>query len=127
LPEPSGFYFTSIAMSIRLLIATVALVVLTHGPGHAEIVERELGTDGAGNAISGHVFQGGRNFRRPARVSGLPARRIERVHRWHDWNGLGTPWWFVPVIPMHCGGHAHGGSLTLWHGWGDRVSVTIIR
>jgi hypothetical protein len=116
-------------MSLRLLIATLALVVLPHGSGRAGIVERELGTDGAGNVVTGYVFQGGRSFRRSARVTGLPARRIDRSRRIRDHHGFGfgLPWWCVPVIPMHCGGHGHGGSFTLWHGWGDRVSVTIIR
>jgi hypothetical protein len=116
-------------MSLRFLIPTLALAALTLSPLRAEIVERELGTDAAGNPIVGPVLQGGRDFRRSTRVSGLSARRAERPRRGYQRPayGYGLPWWYVPVIPMHCGGHGPGGSFTLWHGWGDQVSVTIIR
>lgn len=121
-----------IAMIPRLLplLAAGLLLGVPTDSARSEIVERELGTDAEGRPVMGHVFQGGRDFHRSRRDSGLPVRRVVRLARpvdRHPAVHYGDAWWYVPVIPLHCGGHGSFGGLSLWHGWGDRVSITVIR
>ena len=97
-------------------------------PATGEIVERELGTDASGNPVTGYVLQGNRDFQRRSRVSGLPVRRGIRARSDSTFESEFGYWW-VPIVPMHCGGPVHGYSrgVTVWHGWGNQVSVTIVR
>ena len=55
--------------TVSMMAMALGLAVLGLTPAGAEIVERELGTDAEGNAVSGYVFQGGREFRGSARRS----------------------------------------------------------
>ncbi|MCB1062531.1 MAG: hypothetical protein KDN20_06385 [Verrucomicrobiae bacterium] len=95
----------------------------------AEIVERDLGTDAQGNPVTGYVFQSsGRQSRVSSarRSSGLSSRRVVvrpsrntgRIDRSYS-----LPYWYVPVIPLHC-----GSGFSIWHGGSSsNVSITVIR
>lgn len=120
-------------MKTSLLLAASVVAASWVVPVRAEIVERHLGKDENGNAVTGYVLQGGRDSRRSSRSSGLSSQRIYRAPQsyrtYPTFRGAGFtyPYWYVPIIPLHCGGGTYGGSFTLWHGHGDQVSVTLIR
>ncbi|MCB1234780.1 MAG: hypothetical protein KDM91_06895 [Verrucomicrobiae bacterium] len=91
---------------LRILVAALSLLLFPAAGGRSEIVERDLGTDAAGRAVKGHVFQAGRGFGR-ARAGSSPLPRRRSTSRGRDVFGPGDAaefYWFVPVIPPHCAG-----------------------
>ncbi|MCB1231806.1 MAG: hypothetical protein KDN19_16175 [Verrucomicrobiae bacterium] len=113
---------------VKLLAWLSVAAVIALPTAHGELVERELGTDAEGNVVTGYVFQGGREFRGSARrSSGLSPRRVERPSRSrgridHGYSYGYSPYWVVPVIPLHC-----GGGISLWRGTGTSFTVTVVR
>lgn len=98
----------------------------------AEIVERELGTDSAGNAVKGYVFQAGRGFGRSSwRRSALPVRRVSRS-RWSGRGirtGFGYPYgyYYVPFTSFHYGSPLSFCRVPARHFGGASFSVRIFR
>lgn len=59
--------------SLRIGLLAALFVLAAPGAGRAEIVERELGTNAAGEPVTGYVFQAPRGFSR-SRNTGLSLR-----------------------------------------------------
>ncbi len=59
--------------SLWIGLLAALFVLAAPGAGHSEIVERELGTNAAGEPVTGYVFQAPRGFSR-SRNSGLSLR-----------------------------------------------------
>lgn len=124
-------------LMIRLGILLLAVGVSL--PSRGEIIERELGTDASGKAVTGYVFQAGRSFRRSSPVaSPLRPRRTYRPGRATirgGWgygyrNGYGyacLPACWGSASPFHCASPLGGSHLSIWHGATSRISFTVLR
>jgi hypothetical protein len=118
-------------MKMRLFCLGLVLSITGGFSARAEIVERDLGTDTEGKPVSGYVFQAGRSHRVSSlrRSSGLQSRRVVRSSsrsRGTLQRGYRSPYyWYVPVIPLHCGGIGYGGYFSIWHGTHAHSGVTV--
>ena len=117
----------------KSIVAAIVLLLAGAGfsPARAEIVERELGTDAEGRSVRGYVFQADRSFRRSSRssISSLRPRRVYRpgrgiVRHRGPVSSSYVPYWWVPVILLHCGGRS---SVSIWHGSSASATFTLIR
>ncbi|NNE90115.1 MAG: hypothetical protein HKN23_00560 [Verrucomicrobiales bacterium] len=120
-------------MNIRSIFTVVILLAFSAPAGNGEIVERELGTDDAGNPVTGYVFQAGRGFKRSSYSSGLrrrsysPLRNSGRVLR----SSTSPAYFYVPIVPLHCrGSHGSTRAFSVWRiprAQTGSFSVTVIR